>query len=70
MFKSIKNFFKNLATYCKESFEELAHKTTWPTRKELTHSAIVVLIASIIIAIVVFAFDFFFEWIMNFIYSV
>ncbi len=69
-FQGIKNFFKSVAKYCKDSFEELAHKTTWPTRKELTHSAIVVLIASIIIAIVVFAFDSFFQWIMQFIYSV
>ncbi|MBQ2363689.1 MAG: preprotein translocase subunit SecE, partial [Bacteroidaceae bacterium] len=42
--------FKKFITYCKESYEELANKTTWPTRKELTHSAIVVLVASIIIA--------------------
>ena len=59
-----------IVNYCKDSFEELAHKTTWPTRKELAHSAVVVLIASIIIAIVVFALDSFFQWIMRFIYSV
>ncbi|MBQ0163842.1 MAG: preprotein translocase subunit SecE [Bacteroidales bacterium] len=69
MFKSIQNFFKSLAKNCKDSYEELAHKTTWPTRKELTHSAIVVLIASIIIALVVFAFDSFFHWFMKFIYN-
>ncbi len=55
--------------YCKDSYAELAHNTTWPTRQELTHSAIVVLIASILIAIVVFAEDTLFEWIMNFVYQ-
>ena len=59
---------KKFITYCKDSYEELAHKTTWPTRAELMHSAIVVLVASIIIAIVVFAEDSVFEFIMKFIY--
>ena len=59
---------KNLVTYCKESYNELAHKTTWPTRAELTHSAIVVLTASIIIALVVFAMDKVFESVMQLVY--
>jgi preprotein translocase subunit SecE len=60
--------FKKFITYCKESYEELANKTTWPTRKELTHSAIVVLVASIIIALVVFAEDSVFKFVMEAIY--
>jgi len=59
---------KKFITYCKESYEELANKTTWPTRKELTHSAIVVLVASIIIALVVFAEDSVFKFVMEAIY--
>ncbi|CCY16398.1 preprotein translocase SecE subunit [Prevotella sp. CAG:755] len=59
---------KKLVTYCKESYNELAHKTTWPTRAELTHSAIVVLTASIIIALVVFAMDKVFESVMQLVY--
>ena len=50
--------FKKFVNYCKACYEELAHKTTWPTRAELTHSAMVVLSASLIIAIVVFIMDF------------
>ena len=46
-----------VANYIKESYDELVHKVSWPTRSELTSSAIVVLIASIIIALVVFAMD-------------
>jgi preprotein translocase subunit SecE len=46
-----------VANYIKESYDELVHKVSWPTRSELTSSAIVVLIASIIIALVVFSMD-------------
>ncbi|MCF0235638.1 MAG: preprotein translocase subunit SecE [Bacteroidaceae bacterium] len=55
--------------YCKDSYTELAHNTTWPTRQELSHNAIVVLIASILIALMVFMEDKLFEWIMNFVYQ-
>ena len=60
--------FKKIATYCKACYEELAYKTTWPTRKELTHTAIVVLVASIVIALVVFAEDQIFDNLMSLIY--
>ncbi|MBQ0158373.1 MAG: preprotein translocase subunit SecE [Bacteroidales bacterium] len=60
---------KSIVTYCKDSYSELAHKTTWPTRQELTHSAIVVLIASVIIALIVFAMDSVFQYLMGFIYG-
>ena len=59
---------KKFVNYCKVCYDELAHKTTWPTRKELTNSAVVVLSASLIIALVVFVMDFCFENIMKFIY--
>ena len=64
-----KAMLKNILVYCKDSYEELAHKTTWPTRKELLHSAIVVLTASVIIALFVFAIDKAFGTIMEFVYS-
>jgi len=60
--------FKKFWKYCKDSYEELSHKTTWPTRVELTHSAVVVLTASIIIALVVFAIDKVFQFLMTTIY--
>ena len=55
-------------SYCKACYDELAHKTTWPTRKELTHSAVVVLSASLIIALVVWAMDFVFKSFMSLVY--
>ena len=60
--------FKKIVNYCKACYEELAHKTTWPTRAELTHSAMVVLSASLVIALVVFAMDSLFRFVMNTIY--
>jgi len=64
-----KNFmFKKIVNYCKACYDELAHKTTWPSRAQLTHSAMVVLSASLVIALVVFAMDFVFQHVMDFVY--
>ena len=43
--------------YVKESYDELMHKVSWPSWSELQGSAIVVSIASLIIALVVFLID-------------
>ena len=57
--------FKKIANYCKESYDELVHKVTWPTSKELSSSAVVVLTASLLIALVVFLMDSAFQFIMG-----
>jgi len=46
-----------VVNYIKESYDELMHKVSWPTWAELQSSAIVVSIATLIIAIIVFAMD-------------
>ena len=46
-----------VAEYIKESYIELTQKVTWPTWRELYSSAVVVLIASIIIALLIFGMD-------------
>jgi len=56
-------------TYFKESYNELVHKVTWPSWKELQSSALIVMVASIIIALVIFVMDLAFENLMNLIYS-
>ena len=53
----------------KESYNELVHKTSWPSRKELAQSSVIVLIASIILALIVWLMDWCFENIMTFIYG-
>lgn len=60
--------FSKIVNYCKACYDELAHKTTWPTRAELTHSAMIVLSASLIIALVVFGMDSLFKFVMSTIY--
>lgn len=50
----------NIIQYIEESFGELVHKVTWPTWNQLQSSSIVVLVASIIFALIIFAMDFIF----------
>ena len=54
--------------YCKESYNELVHKTTWPTMKELTSQALLVLYAAIAIAVVVLVMDVTFQSVMELVY--
>ena len=58
-----------LLNYLQEAYNELVHKVTWPTWKELQSSALVVMVASFIISLVIFAMDKSFETIMKFIYG-
>jgi len=53
----------------KESYNELVHKVSWPTPKELASSAVVVLIASLILALIVLLMDLCFKYLMTFIYG-
>ncbi|MBE0662847.1 MAG: preprotein translocase subunit SecE [Bacteroidales bacterium] len=54
-----------LQTYVSESYDELMHKVSWPTWSELQSSAIVVSIASLIIASVVYLMDKSFQTILE-----
>ena len=54
--------------YSKASYNELVHKTTWPTAKQLTSQAILVFVASLVIAVVVFGMDTVFESVMKIVY--
>lgn len=58
-----------IKAYVQDSYNELMHKVSWPTWAELQESAITVLVATIIIALVVFAIDFIFNLLLNFIYQ-
>ena len=57
--------FTKITNYCKEPYDELVHKVSWPTRSELSSSAVVVLTASLLIALVVFLMDSAFQFIME-----
>jgi preprotein translocase subunit SecE len=55
--------------YFQESFTELVHKVTWPTWSELQNSAVLVMVATLIIALIVAAMDFSFSKIMHAVYN-
>lgn len=50
----------NIIQYIEESFNELIHKVTWPTWEQLQSSSIVVLVASVIFALMIFVMDYIF----------
>ncbi|MCS6819944.1 MAG: preprotein translocase subunit SecE [Chitinophagales bacterium] len=46
-----------LKLYFQEAYDELMNKVTWPTAAELQQSAVVVLVATIIISIIISVID-------------
>lgn len=60
---------KKIINYIKNSYNELVYKVTWPTRAELTNSAVIVMIASVIMAVIVLGIDSLFDTVVNFFYN-
>ncbi len=58
-----------ITEYIKESYVELTEKVTWPTWRELSNSAMVVLVAAIIIALVIFGMDQLIHFILDKLYT-
>ena len=54
----------------KESYTELVYKVSWPTQKQLVNSSLLVLIASIILAVFIWAVDKIFSLLMELVYSI
>ena len=57
-----------LFTDIEESYRELVYKVSWPTKSQLASSTILVMIASIIMAIVVLCMDQAIDYLMHVIY--
>lgn len=55
----------SIVNYAKESYTELMQKVSWPTWAELQSSAMVVSIASLLIATVVYLMDISFRTILE-----
>ena len=53
-----------------DSYNELVYKVSWPTKSQLANSSVVVIVASIIIAIVIFAMDEVVDNLMHLIYGI
>ncbi len=58
-----------LVNYIKDVYNELTEKVSWPTWSELQSSAIVVMIASAIIAAAISVMDLGFKGLMDTVYS-
>jgi preprotein translocase subunit SecE len=61
---------KRFTNYIQDCYNELMHKVTWPSWKELQGSAILVMVSSIIIALVVALMDMVFKNGMSWIYGI
>jgi preprotein translocase subunit SecE len=59
----------NKGTYIKESYDELMNKVSWPSWSELQSSSIVVAIATIIIALIIYIMDSAFSNVMKLFYG-
>ena len=60
---------RKFINYLKESYTELTKKVTWPSWEKLQSSALLVLVATLILAVVIFVIDFAFQHLMEFIYT-
>ena len=60
---------RKFINYCKESFVELTKKTTWPSWQKLTGSAILVIVATVVLALILWVIDFAFQSLMTGIYK-
>jgi preprotein translocase subunit SecE len=58
-----------LVAIIKESYNELINKVSWPTWSELQNSSIVVAIATVIIALIIYFMDSIFSNLMKIFYS-
>lgn len=61
---------ERLKLYIIESYNELVNKVTWPTWANLQSSTIVVLIASLILALIIFGMDVVSKTVLNQIYDI
>lgn len=59
----------NLISYFKNSYEELMYKVTWPSFASLQNSAVLVIIASLLIAAAIWIMDFGSRNLMDLIYD-
>ncbi|MBK9734581.1 MAG: preprotein translocase subunit SecE [Saprospiraceae bacterium] len=49
---------ENIRLYLRESYDELINHVTWPTWDELLSSGKLVVVGTIILSLLIFAFDF------------
>lgn len=60
---------RKFINYLKGSYEELTKKVAWPSWLKLQSSALLVMVATAIIAVVLFVIDYIFQYLMTAVYS-
>jgi preprotein translocase subunit SecE len=58
-----------ITLYIKESYDELINKVSWPEWANLQSSTIVVIVASLLIAVIIFLMDLLSKQITGFLYG-
>jgi preprotein translocase subunit SecE len=58
-----------ISLYIKESYDELINKVSWPEWANLQSSTIVVIVASLLIALIIFVMDLLSKQITGFLYG-
>ena len=67
--EEINAIMKKIKAYFANVYDELVRKVTWPKWSELQSSAIVVMVASLIFALVIFVMDFAFKGLLEWVYG-
>jgi preprotein translocase subunit SecE len=60
---------KKILAYIQEAYNELVHKVSWPSQKDLVNNTLLVMVVFIIASLVVFAVDSVFNKIMQLVYG-
>jgi len=60
---------ESLKLYLKESYDELVNKVTWPSWVSLQENSILVVVASLLLALIVFVMDVFSSTLLDLIYG-
>jgi len=66
----MKKFFNKILADIKDSYNELVNKVSWPSKSELANSTVVVMVASVILSLVIWAIDLCINELMHLIYGV
>ncbi|HQB69648.1 MAG TPA: preprotein translocase subunit SecE [Paludibacteraceae bacterium] len=61
---------KKIRNYLKVVYDEMIHKVSWPKWNELQASTVVVMVASLIIALLIYVMDISFSGIMSAVYNI
>lgn len=61
---------EQLRLYIKESYNELVNKVTWPSWSSLYSNSILVIVASLILALIIFVMDLISKNVLSLLYNI